>query len=170
MGVITKADRDMMTLYCVAFSRWYGAEAKLKIGAILKGPNGGLLQSPYLFVADHAAKEMQKLSRMLGLDPVSRKKLGIRIPRPQVVADDDRKKELTLPNPKPATAANIRDLLEAQIDAVLQDPELTTQERARCISVLSRLSLRAIEDGELAASLEAMKDVLKTRKNGETKP
>lgn len=77
MGTQTKADRDTMTLYCTAYSRWYAADAKLaQFGPVLKSKEGGLYRSPYLDVAIQAAKEMQNLSRALGLDAVSRKKLG----------------------------------------------------------------------------------------------
>lgn len=81
MNLITKADRDLMELYCVAYSRRHEAEAMLKkFGPILKSKQGGLYRSPYLDVANHASKDLQKLSRLLGLDAISRKKLGIRRP------------------------------------------------------------------------------------------
>ena len=169
MEIITKVDGDSMQQYCAADSRRHVSQAMItQFGPVLKGPNG-LYRSPYLDVVIQASKEMQKLSRVLGLDPISRKKLGVRIPKPHNVAAHDSNQEPLLPNPKPSTAADVRMLLDAQIHAVLQDPELTTEERARCVGFLSRLSLRAIEDSELAASLEAMKEVLKTRKNGEPK-
>ena len=82
MGLLRKADADMMELYCAAYSRRLEAEAKLKqFGPILKSKQGGLYRSPYLDVAIQASNEMQKLSRMLGLNAMSQKKLGIRIPK-----------------------------------------------------------------------------------------
>jgi P27 family predicted phage terminase small subunit len=82
MGIITKADKDMMELYCIAHSRRQSAQAMVrKFGDILKSKQGGLYRSPYLDVVNHASKEMQKLAKSLGLDPMSRKKLGIRNPR-----------------------------------------------------------------------------------------
>ena len=79
MGIITKADKDLMELYRIAYSRRQAAQAMLrKFGEILKSKQGGLYRSPYLDVVNHASKEMQKLTKSLGLDPMSRKKLGIR--------------------------------------------------------------------------------------------
>jgi P27 family predicted phage terminase small subunit len=170
MEQITKADRDMMELYCAAYSRRYAAEAMLKqFGPILKSKQGGVYRSPYLDVVIQASKEMQKLSRVLGLDAMSRKRLGIPSIRVRGVAAPD-SKELPLPTPKPATAADVRDLLKEQVDAVMNDPELTTLEKARCVASLGRVTLRAIEDGDTAARLEALEAVLKARKNGEAKP
>lgn len=91
MDLITRADRDVMELYCAAFSRRRAAEAKIKqFGEILKSKQGGLYRSPYLDVANHASKEMQKLARTLGLDPLSRKKLGVIRAKSQGVAKRDR--------------------------------------------------------------------------------
>jgi len=70
--------------------------------------------SPYLYVTIQASKEMQKLSRALGLDPLSRKKLGIRITKPREVAKPDLGKEVPVPNPKPAIAADVRDALNGR--------------------------------------------------------
>jgi P27 family predicted phage terminase small subunit len=171
MEQITKADRDMMELYCAAYSRRYAAEAMLKqFGPILKSKQGGVYRSPYLDVANHASKEMQKLSRMLGFDAMSRKKLGIRSTKPHRVTAPDRSEEIPMPTPKPATAADVRDFLKEQVDAVMNDPELTTLEKARCVASLGRVTLQAIEDGDTAARLEALEAVLKARKNGEAKP
>ena len=65
---------------------------------------------------------------------------------------------------------DVRDLLKEQVDAVMKDPELTTAQKARCVGFLLRITLRAIEIGDLAARLEAMEAVLKIRKNGEANP
>ncbi len=91
MNLITRADRDMLELYCAAYSRRKAAEAMLKkFGEILKSQQGGLYRSPYLDVANHASKEMQKLAKALGLDPMSRKKLGVTRIKSEGVAKRDR--------------------------------------------------------------------------------
>ena len=91
MDLLTKADRDLMELYCVAYSRRQSAQAMLtKFGEILKSKQGGLYRSPYLDVVNHASKEMQKLARLLGLDPLTRKKLGVANTRKSTVAVRDR--------------------------------------------------------------------------------
>jgi hypothetical protein len=68
------------------------------------------------------------------------------------------------------TAADVLDLLEEQVDAVVKDAESTALEKARCVGFLCGVTLRAIEAGDLAARLEALEAVLKARKNGAAKP
>jgi P27 family predicted phage terminase small subunit len=78
MDLLTKADGDLIELYCLAYSRRQAAQATLrKFGVILNSKQGGLYRSPFLDVVNQASKEMQKLAKSLGLDPMSRKKLGI---------------------------------------------------------------------------------------------
>ena len=62
------------------------------------------------------------------------------------------------------TAADVLALLADQVEAVRDDPELRTVERARCVGYLAGIALRAIEAGDLAARLEAVEEVLKTRR------
>ena len=65
------------------------------------------------------------------------------------------------------TAADVLDLLEEQGDAVVKNTESTALEKARCIGFLAGVTLRAIESGDLAARLESMEAILKTRKQEE---
>ena len=91
MDLLSKADKDMIELYCNAYSRYQSAQAMVKkFGEILKSKQGGLYRSPYLDVANHASKEMQKLARSLGLDPLSRKKLGVVTTKTTGVSSRDR--------------------------------------------------------------------------------
>jgi len=64
------------------------------------------------------------------------------------------------------TAADVLALLEEQVQAVREDQEVGTLEKARCIGYLAGVTLKAIEAGDLAARLEALESVLKTRKAG----
>jgi hypothetical protein len=68
------------------------------------------------------------------------------------------------------TAAEVLDLLEEQVDAVVKDPESTALEKARCVGFLCGVTLRAIEAGDVAARLEAVEAVLKARKKEDAKP
>jgi hypothetical protein len=61
------------------------------------------------------------------------------------------------------TASDVLELLGEQAEAVLNDAELGTVERARTIGYLSGVMLRAIELGNLAARLEALEGALKSR-------
>jgi P27 family predicted phage terminase small subunit len=47
MDIVTKADKDLIELYCLAYSRLKAAQAMLdKYGEILKSKAGGLYRSP----------------------------------------------------------------------------------------------------------------------------
>ena len=61
------------------------------------------------------------------------------------------------------TAADVLELLGEQAEAVLNDEERGTVERARTICYLSGTLLKAIELGNLAARLESLEAALKTR-------
>ncbi len=61
------------------------------------------------------------------------------------------------------TASDVLELLGGQAEAVLNDTELGTVERARTIGCLSGVMLRAIELGNLAGRLESLEAALKTR-------
>ena len=65
-------------------------------------------------------------------------------------------------------AADVLALLDEQVDAVRNETEAGTLEKARCIGYLAGVALRAIEAGDLAARLEAVEAVLKHR-NGNGK-
>jgi hypothetical protein len=62
-----------------------------------------------------------------------------------------------------ATAHDGLALIESQVNAVLADDELGTAERARLITTLAGVALRAIEAGDLAGRVEALERVLGTR-------
>jgi hypothetical protein len=67
------------------------------------------------------------------------------------------------------TAGDVIALIENQVQAVIDDPDAGALERARCVGYLASVSLKAIECGNLAARLEALETVLKSRKIGDTK-
>ena len=60
-------------------------------------------------------------------------------------------------------AADVLAVLDDQVAAVLDDEALSTAERARLIATLAGVSLRAIEASDLAARLETVEHVLRTR-------
>ena len=61
------------------------------------------------------------------------------------------------------TAGDVIALLENQVEAVLDDAEAGTLEKARVVGYLAGISLKAIECGNLAARLEALEAALKRR-------
>lgn len=80
-GVLTAADRAVLTLYCSAWSRWAKANAfVLKTGEVLKTTEGNFYQNPYLSVANKALEQVAKLAAALGLDPTSRTRVHAATP------------------------------------------------------------------------------------------
>jgi hypothetical protein len=63
-------------------------------------------------------------------------------------------------------AQDLVGLLEEQIDAVRGDPCAGTLEKARCVSSLVNVALRALEQRDLTARIEALESVLKRREPG----
>lgn len=61
------------------------------------------------------------------------------------------------------TAADVIGLIEEQVGAVRAAGDATTLEKARAVGFLAGVALRAIEAGDMAARLEALEAVLKTR-------
>ncbi len=64
------------------------------------------------------------------------------------------------------TAHDVLALLAEQVQAVRDEPQAGTLEKARCVGYLAGVTLKAIEAGDLATRLEALESVLKARKAG----
>jgi hypothetical protein len=62
------------------------------------------------------------------------------------------------------TAADVLALLDEQVAAVREDQQAGTLEKARCVGYLAAVALKAIEAGNLAARLDALESVLKSRR------
>ena len=62
-----------------------------------------------------------------------------------------------------ATASDVLGMLGEQADAVLNDDEIGTVERARTIGYLAGVILKSIEVANLAGRLEALEAALKSR-------
>ncbi len=62
------------------------------------------------------------------------------------------------------TAADALALIEEQVNAVRQEKEANTMEKARTIGYLASVALKAIEAGNIAARIEMLETVLKQRK------
>lgn len=77
-GILAKSDVDTMARYCAEFATWQKANDMIqRAGELLKGPNGGLIQNPWLAIRKHASAQMHKISLQLGLDPISRQRLHV---------------------------------------------------------------------------------------------
>ncbi len=87
-------------------------------------------------------------------------------------ADDKRKARVAEPCPtrlsvpvefRAKTAADVLGLLNEQLDTLRQDASLGSVERAKAVGYLAGIMLRAIEAGDVAARLEALEAILKSR-------
>jgi P27 family predicted phage terminase small subunit len=61
-------DLDALQAYCVAWSRWSAAEKGIsELGPIIKAPSGYPVQNPHVSLARHAADELRKWGKLLGV-------------------------------------------------------------------------------------------------------
>jgi len=82
--VLTEGDRAVLALYCSVWAKWLRADRMVaRTGEILKTPDGGLYQNPYLAVANRALEQLSKLAAQLGLDPTARTRV-VAAPKPWV--------------------------------------------------------------------------------------
>jgi len=81
MGVVTVLDRAVMAAYCQSYGRWVEAERKLKeMPPLLKTPAGYVQQNPWLTISNKQLELMHKYLSELGLSPVSRARIELRVP------------------------------------------------------------------------------------------
>ena len=62
------------------------------------------------------------------------------------------------------TAHDVLTMLNQQVNAVLMDEGITTLERARCLTYMASSILKAIEQVAIIPRLEALEDVMNSRK------
>jgi P27 family predicted phage terminase small subunit len=74
--VLTLADREALTCYCVAAGRRAQAEEELaKHGPVVKSPSGYPIQNPWLAIANKAMEQLIRWGVELGLSPASRSRI-----------------------------------------------------------------------------------------------
>jgi P27 family predicted phage terminase small subunit len=77
IGLLSEADRDVMAMYCSAFSQWREADGMIKkSGLIIKTP-GSVGPNPCVDIAANAKREILHYSALLGLDPTSRSRFRV---------------------------------------------------------------------------------------------
>jgi hypothetical protein len=64
------------------------------------------------------------------------------------------------------TAHDVLALIEEQVNAVRDDPDVGTLERARAVGYLAGVALKAVEVADLSARVETVERILKRRKAG----
>ncbi len=78
MGILTKADREVLALTCDTWSQYLQADAVLKkSGIIVKAPTGFPIQNPALSIANKAKAQLKVFLTELGLTPAARTKLRV---------------------------------------------------------------------------------------------
>ena len=81
-GLLADIDADALAMYCELHARWTEAERAIQAnGLTVMTPNGYLVQSPYVSIANRALADMRALLREFGMTPASRS--AISIERPQ---------------------------------------------------------------------------------------
>ena len=62
------------------------------------------------------------------------------------------------------TAQDVLALIEEQVNAVREEPEAGTLEKARAVGYLAGIALKAVEVVDLSGRVEALEQVLRKRK------
>jgi hypothetical protein len=100
-------------------------------------------------------------------DPEKRSQYAREYKRMQRAGECQTPSQTLVPMPfRLKTAHDVLALLAEQVQAVREESEAGTLERARTIGYLAAIALKAIETGDLAARLEALEAVLKARRAG----
>ncbi|MFZ4773946.1 MAG: phage terminase small subunit P27 family [Terrimicrobiaceae bacterium] len=77
-GLLTSLDRAALAGYCAAYGRWVEAEKAIrKDGLTMVTPNGFLVQTPYVGIANKSVEQMCKFAAQFGMTPASRSKIKI---------------------------------------------------------------------------------------------
>ena len=80
-GLLTSVDRAALAAYCQAWARWVQAEGVLReAGLLIKTPNGMLVQSPMLAIANRAMDQMKAFLVEFGMTPAARTRVQVQPP------------------------------------------------------------------------------------------
>ncbi|MFE1095896.1 phage terminase small subunit P27 family [Streptomyces smyrnaeus] len=78
MGVVTVADRDAVSAYCVSYETFVKATKELSSsGIVVESYRGGIAKNPALQVQRDALEQMNKWGAKLGLTPADRARLAV---------------------------------------------------------------------------------------------
>lgn len=83
LGLLTKADRAALAIYCDQWSTYVAARANVeKFGAVVEAR-----ESPYLRIADRAAQRIRQYCQEFGLTPSARGRM--QVPGESMAGEDD---------------------------------------------------------------------------------
>jgi P27 family predicted phage terminase small subunit len=79
LNLIARIDRPALAAYCMAWSRWIGAEKNIaQYGEVLISRETGIIYpSPYLAIANKAMEQMRRFLTEFGMTPSSRSRLSV---------------------------------------------------------------------------------------------
>ena len=78
---MTSIDRPALAAYCQAWERWVEAEKHISDDGMTEvSPNGYLMQSPYVGIANRAMDQMRKFLIEFGMTPAARSRVRINPP------------------------------------------------------------------------------------------
>lgn len=78
LGLLTQVDRAALAAYCSAYGRWIEAEGYIKTdGLTITTPNGFMIPSPYVGIANKAVEQMGKFAAQFGFTPASRSRISL---------------------------------------------------------------------------------------------
>lgn len=82
LGLLTELDRTALAAYAVAYERWVKANAGIEEHSLVLvvGENCYMQQSPYVAIANAAAKEMKSFLTEFGMTPSARSRLRVEKP------------------------------------------------------------------------------------------
>lgn len=102
-GTITLLDGDMLAQYCEAYERRETALQQLGTEYTIDGPKGRYM-NPVLHVANKALDQMVRLSKLLGIDKLTARSLGVSTKQAGHQGVDVRDRSQGLPPPEEQTA------------------------------------------------------------------
>jgi len=81
-NIMTNIDSTALAAYCETYATWVDAVQKVKRhGAVIKGPSGFPVRSPYFAVAERSLAAMNKMLVEFGMTPASRTKVSATAPK-----------------------------------------------------------------------------------------
>lgn len=78
LGLLTHVDRAALAAYCSAYGRWIEAEGFIRTDGLTQTtPNGFIIPSPYVGIANKAVEQMGKFAAQFGFTPASRARISV---------------------------------------------------------------------------------------------
>ena len=81
LGLLTHLDRGALSIYVDSWDRWVTALKALKDeDMVVTTPNGGMIQNPYIGIANRASEKARVFGGLFGLNPSARPRISVTPP------------------------------------------------------------------------------------------